>query len=284
MKKNKSPLVTVSIPTYNSAKTLTLCLESVASQTYKNIEINIVDKNSTDTTLEIAKKYKCKIINYPKALLGARYQGVKEANGDYILMLDSDQVLEKTAVERSIEKIKSKNLDMLILEEHVYKTDTFIEKLFEMDRTLIHKVKDLSPYTGVVLPRFYRKSLLLDTFKNIPLKTQENVGGQDHAIIYYEAYKISKKVDILPKAVYHIEPSSLKVMWRKFYRWGYTSVDARYDKYDEMLSKKERFRTGLFSKGLFKESIGSILLLLIKGVPYKIGYYSAKVKSYGKKD
>ena len=39
--------------------------------------------------------------------------------------------------------------------------------------------------------------------------------------------------------------------------------------------EKEKFRTGLFTKGLFIESLGSILLLILKGVPYKLGYYKA---------
>ena len=55
-------------------------------------------------------------------------------------------------------------------------------------------------------------------------------------------------------------------------------VDAHYGQYDELLNRKERFRKGLFSKGLLMESIGSILLLLIKGLPYKTGYYVGRVR------
>ena len=51
------PLVSVIIPTYNSASTLGVCLISLKNQTYKNIEIIIVDNFSTDTTRAIAKKY-----------------------------------------------------------------------------------------------------------------------------------------------------------------------------------------------------------------------------------
>ena len=74
--------------------------------------------------------------------------------------------------------------------------------------------------------------------KNIPEETRKAVGGQDHAIIYFEAWNISQKVGFLPDAVLHIEPNSLKTIWKKFYRWGGTSVGARYGKYDEMLNKK----------------------------------------------
>jgi hypothetical protein len=167
---------------------------------------------------------------------------------------------------------------MLILEEDVYSKKTFIEKLFHYDRKLIHAVKDFSPFTGVMLPRFYKTNLIRKVFANIDEDTKRNVGGQDHAIIYLEAWNISNKVDLLPNAVRHMEPNSFRIIWKKFYRWGYTSVGARTNKYSAMLSKKEHFRKGMFAKGYIVASLASILLLLIKGVPYKCGYYLALFK------
>jgi glycosyltransferase involved in cell wall biosynthesis len=270
-------LVTISIPTFNSASFLERCLKAIHCQTYKNIEVNIVDGNSQDSTVEIAKKFGAKIINCPGALLGARHEGLKIANGEYILLLDSDQIMESACIERAVAEMGNAK-DMLILEEDVYRCDNFIEKLFHYDRKLIHGVKDFDPTTSVMLPRFYRTEILKKAFSNIPADVLKNVGGQDHAIIYFEAWNISHRVGLLPNAVKHIEPNSLGAMWRKFYRWGYTSVDARNNKYTDLLSKKERFRKGLFKNGLWKESMASISLLLIKGVPYKIGYFVGKFK------
>ena len=51
------PLVSVIIPTKNSSKTLTQCLDSIKNQDYENIEIIVVDNHSKDNTLEIAKCY-----------------------------------------------------------------------------------------------------------------------------------------------------------------------------------------------------------------------------------
>jgi len=51
------PLISVIIPTYNSEKTLPLCLESIKRQTYKNIEVIIVDNFNVDRTVDIAKRY-----------------------------------------------------------------------------------------------------------------------------------------------------------------------------------------------------------------------------------
>ncbi|MEM3836232.1 glycosyltransferase [Pyrobaculum sp.] len=56
------PLVTIIVPTFNSEKTLQLCLESIRKQTYKNIEVIVVDNYSTDSTVSVAKKYDAKVI------------------------------------------------------------------------------------------------------------------------------------------------------------------------------------------------------------------------------
>lgn len=275
---NNNPLVTISIPTFNSEVFIRLCLDSIKAQTYKNIEINVIDGNSKDHTIEIARQYGVTVVVYNDALLGARNEGLKLAQGDLILLLDSDQILEPTAIERAVKKILADDLDMLIFEEDVYKNDKFIEHLFHYDRKLVHAVKDFNPMTSVMLPRFYKSDLLRRAFEKIPEDIQRNVGGQDHAIIYLEAWNISQRVDILSGAVKHIEPNTFKAMWKKFYRWGYTSVGARANKYSDLLGKKERFRKGLFKHGMIKASNASILLLLIKGVPYKIGYFIGKLK------
>jgi len=273
----KHPLVTISIPTYNSAGTLGECLAAIAKQTYSNIEINIVDKNSEDETIKIAKKYHVKIRKVKGSLLQARYEGAKYAKGKYILLLDSDQIIGKRAIEQAIAMVERKKLGMLVFEETVYRKENILEYLFFLDRKLINTVSDLSPFTGVIMPRFFSKTLLMKAYNAIPREIFPNTGGPDHAIVYYEAWKKSKRVGVLPNSVKHIEPRDLYKMSKKFFRWGYTSIDAHFGKYEELMSQKERFRTGLFTKGLVAESMGSITLLLIKGVPFKLGYLVGKI-------
>ncbi|MBI5045161.1 MAG: glycosyltransferase family 2 protein [Candidatus Levybacteria bacterium] len=274
------PKVTISIPTFNSALFIEKCLHAITQQTYKNIEINIVDGGSTDETLLLAKEFHVQsVLTCRDSLLASRYEGVKQSEGEYILLLDSDQILEKDTIERAVGEMKKKQVDMLVLEEKVYNPNTFIDKLFEADRRLVHEIRDYSPFTGVVLPRFYRRKILLEAMNSIPKSVIKSVGGQDHSIIYYEVWQKTQKVALINNAVFHIEPSSYWVLLKKFYRWGMTSNKAHNPRYDELLQRKERFRTGLFKKGLFKESIASIFLLFLKGVPYKFGYFRAKLST-----
>lgn len=271
------PLVSISIPTRNSEAFIGRCLDSVFAQTYPNLEVIIVDGCSRDNTRSIAGRYDLKLLDDSRGLLSARKLGSEAAAGEYVLLLDSDQILEPSAVERAIRVMDDNDLDMLVLEEDVYHNSTFLEHLFHADRKLIHAIKDFSPETGVMLPRLYKKDLISRVFQSIPEDVLQT-GGQDHAIIYYEALQLSQRVDLLPEAVKHIEPSTLRELIPKFYRWGYTSAGARNSKYSRMLARKERFRKGTFSRGLVVASLGSIALMIIKGVPYKLGLLVARAK------
>jgi len=278
--RNNKALVTVTIPTFNSAKTLSLCLESIKRQTYKHIEINIIDGNSEDNTIKVAKSFGVSnVVNLPSSLLKARHKGVELAQGEYVLILDSDQILESNAIEKAYVMATKDHFDMLVFEERSYRNKTFTEKLFNMDRKLINKVNNLDPFTGVIMPRFFRTTLIKKAYDNIPKEMFANTGGPDHAIVYYEASLLSKKIDTVPNAVKHIEPDSIQHLLKKFYRWGYSSIDAHSGKYSSLMKKKERLRTGLFSKGLYMVSIGSIMLLLLKGIAFKTGFYVARLKN-----
>ena len=110
----KQPLVSVNIPTYNSEKTIEETLFHVLTQSYKNIEIVIVDSYSDDKTLEILDLYDLKIamcsvkvVMCKGKLLESRIAGVKASKGKYVLLLDSDQILERTAIERAVDKMNS---------------------------------------------------------------------------------------------------------------------------------------------------------------------------------
>lgn len=95
-------LVTVVIPCFNSGATLTQTVESVKAQTYKNIEIIVVDDGSTDvfTIATIDGLAKVRIIRQENAgLSAARNRGFSEARGEYVLPLDADDWLETDALE-----------------------------------------------------------------------------------------------------------------------------------------------------------------------------------------
>ncbi|MEM2487616.1 MAG: glycosyltransferase family 2 protein [Thermoproteota archaeon] len=272
------PLVSVIIPTYNSEGTISACLKSIREQTYPNIEIIIADSYSKDETVKIAERFNVKVVQTGYRLLGARYIGFKKSSGDVVLLIDSDQILERTVIGRAVSALNSK-YDMLCLEEFTFEPKRWIQKLFEADRRLVHKLAEthLDPMEGVLLARVFRREILDKAFNNVPKTLFPIVVAHDHAIIYYEAYKVSQRVGILSNACWHIEPSSLWSLIKKNYRYGKSTYDlVKSGHYRDLLRKKVRFRKG--AQKMWKLGLQSHFLLLIKAIGYYAGYFSARLE------
>lgn len=112
----KISIITV---TFNSDKTLAYALYSVFKQTYKNIEHILIDGGSTDETLNILKKYKYKnkkvILTKNTSIYSAMNIGIKNSTGDYILILNSDDILDDKSIIKNVVEIIKKNKKNLII-------------------------------------------------------------------------------------------------------------------------------------------------------------------------
>jgi glycosyltransferase involved in cell wall biosynthesis len=105
------PLVSVIIPNYNYANFVCESIDSVLSQTYKNIEIIVVDDGSEDNSKEILKNYgnQIKVVFQKNAgVSAARNNGVKESKGDYLAFLDSDDIWLPEKIEKQVEVFQKK--------------------------------------------------------------------------------------------------------------------------------------------------------------------------------
>ena len=106
-------LVSIIMPSYNTAKFISKTIESVLEQTYKNWELLIVDDCSTDGTYTFIKKeyagnYKVKIEKLPinSGACVARNRGIELSKGEYIAFLDSDDAFYEDKLEAQIEALK----------------------------------------------------------------------------------------------------------------------------------------------------------------------------------
>lgn len=103
------PLVSVVMPLYNAEKFVKKAIDSVLNQTYKNFELIIVDDCSSDGSLEIVKKLannneEIKIISNKEnsGVSKTRNKGILEANGEYIALLDSDDIWTEEKLEKQV--------------------------------------------------------------------------------------------------------------------------------------------------------------------------------------
>ncbi len=107
---NSSPLVSVVIPTYNRLKVLLRAVDTALNQTYRNLEVIIVDDGSTDDTRAALAPYGDRIrYIYQKnqGASAARNYGISEAHGKYIAFLDSDDEWLPTKLEKQIELLET---------------------------------------------------------------------------------------------------------------------------------------------------------------------------------
>ena len=116
--------ISIIIPVYNVNNYIETCLNSVINQNYNKLEIILIDDCGNDNSIELAKNiiakqsnHRTKIIKHEKnkGLSAARNTGIKNANGDYVLFLDSDDYLTPNAIEYFIETYKKyPNIDFII--------------------------------------------------------------------------------------------------------------------------------------------------------------------------
>ncbi len=100
------PLVSIVIPTYNSQKTLAECLESIKNQTYKNIEVIVVDNFSGDGTAKYAEDYGVKVFLLKAGRSEAKNYGAAKSCGEYLFFIDSDMELTARVVQECVELLE----------------------------------------------------------------------------------------------------------------------------------------------------------------------------------
>ena len=112
-----NPLVSIVIPVYNGANYVSEAIESALKQTYKNIEVIVVNDGSTDNTEKIVKKYGDKIRYFYKengGVASALNLGIKNMKGEYFSWLSHDDIYYPNKIERQIEELKNIDKDNIL--------------------------------------------------------------------------------------------------------------------------------------------------------------------------
>jgi heptose III glucuronosyltransferase len=115
-----SPKVSVIVPAYNAGAFLAPCLDSLAAQTLRDIEIIVVDDGSSDATLAIAQRYASKHAHFKvvtqrnAGVSAARNAGLALARGEFIAFVDADDIVEPVMYERMYALAKVGRLDVAV--------------------------------------------------------------------------------------------------------------------------------------------------------------------------
>lgn len=197
-------LISVIVPVYNVEKFLPRCIESIRAQTYKKIEIILVDDGSPDQCPKICDNYakdddRIKVIHKKNGgLSDARNMGIECAKGEYLCFVDSDDYIAPTMLEHLLNAIQENKTKLAICNFQV--VDEYGQRVFEEERSPIVKgcfsaqkllpklYNDLGWYYVVAWNKIYHRSLF-DTIRFPQGKIHED--EYIIAQIIYEAQNIS---------------------------------------------------------------------------------------------
>lgn len=216
-----NPLVSVIVPTYNSASTLKECLNALKTQNYTNIEIIITDSFSKDKTKEIARSFTDKIID-AESLALARKKGVELANGKYILFLDSDQIINPDTIELSVKTCEEDGYDGVThFERSKIVKNTLVERLINYDKWIFHSEHDDDPIYGTAEPRFFKAEFVkrIDFLDNPPITFEL-------AIINLKINQMGARIKFINAYIYHYETTTFWKVAKKFFRYGFYYIPA----------------------------------------------------------
>ena len=157
MKKSFDKKVSIIIPVYNTQiEALKKCFDSVLKQSYKNIEIIVVNDGSSNKITNFCQKYLektniAKIINQDnKGVSEARNNGIKNTTGEYITFIDSDDYVEKNYIEEMIQEVNRNHVDIVFnTATKIYKNKIEKQKIYSASKGYLlygEKVKEFSPY------------------------------------------------------------------------------------------------------------------------------------------
>lgn len=207
---NRGQLVSVIITTKNEESVIGRLIKSIKNQTYRNFEIILVDNNSQDKTVEVAKSLGVKVANKGPERSAQRNFGAKIAKGKYLLFVDADMELSKNVIEECIQEIYlSKNLGGVAIPEKSKATDLW-GRVKGFERSIYNEKGD--PVTDAA--RFF------------PKKIFTSAGGYDEEITGPEDWDLPEvienfgfKIIRINAPIYHYERIShpFDLAKKKFY-------------------------------------------------------------------
>ena len=200
----EQPLISIIIPVYNSEKYLQECIDSVINQTYKNLEIMLIDDGSTDSSDKICDYYtstdsrvKCFHIENAGAS-AARNYGIERSNGKFIVFVDGDDILHDKMVERLYAAVY-KDAELAICSCRYIRDNTCetVDKFTQKQQVIKRKelLEDLyylkKPYRAIEITAVWGKIYLRSLIGSIRFDTAMNV-GEDFLFNYYYINQINQ--------------------------------------------------------------------------------------------
>ncbi len=231
MQKDSQIKVSVIIPVYNGMPFLENCVNSVIGQTYKNIEIIVIDDGSTDGSGMLCDKFqqadeRIKVIHKEnEGLVKARKIGIERAVGDYFVFVDADDEIDAQEVEILCSKAKETSADIILfglVEEQESGSVDRINKCREgiyleddIRRDIIaNMIHTGSFFSFGILPNFVCKFVKKSFFDRASIEISEDVTFGEDADFSYQMIPQAKSLYVMNTCLYHYKKRSGSMVWK----------------------------------------------------------------------
>ncbi|MBM7618291.1 glycosyltransferase involved in cell wall biosynthesis [Bacillus tianshenii] len=219
--------VSVIVPIYNAGKYLKKCINSILKQTYKEIEVVLVNDGSTDNSLDICEKFtkidkRVKLINKNnEGCIATRRKGLEVSNSPYIMFVDADDWIHVETVETLLNAIVQSNSDIAVCDmykvignsaiikhknESIYFRKNRVYEKIDINNELVVAYLHGHPFPSNLCAKLYKKELLITSGKYL---NRIHFFGED---LYYNLEMLlkSNRVKVINRPLY-------------YYRFGGTS-------------------------------------------------------------
>jgi len=210
------PRITVAISVYNVEEYLPKCLDCIVNQTFKDIEILCIDDCSTDETYLILQRYasednRFRLIkqSYNQGLSVSRNTAIANACGEYIWMLDGDDLFETDLLEKAYNAVINTNADVIIWDYHVFEKDSDLNDKSDI-RTRLENINETDYKSLLKLPSFmWIRLFRIDYLRRLNIYFTPGLTKQDIPI-NWKTLTHKPRVTIIPEvlAYYRMRASS----------------------------------------------------------------------------
>lgn len=241
--------ISVIVPVYNMGEYLRECLESLKKQTYKELEIILVDDGSTDACPQICDEYaikdtRIKVIHKENGgASSARNLGMKNATGDYITFVDPDDWLDPETFDECVKKIEKENVDVvrfnyvrefkeksLIKENHILGERTYLNDECKQI------AKDCIGLTGDKLSFIENNNILAPVWLNV--YRRELI--ENHSILFFDIRKIGSFEDGLFNIEVYMNMKSFAYIDKAFYHYRKNNDKSNTNNYKKHYNERQK--------------------------------------------
>lgn len=200
-------LVSVIVPAFNREKTIKRCLESILGQSYRSLELIVIDDGSHDRTGAMCDSYEKKdsrvmvFHNENRGVSYSRNEGIRHASGKYLVFVDSDDYINRSYLENLVKKAENEEL-ALVVGSLVMKTEGKEERFdmnnFGADGAIIHDYYALQKFMGGVWGKLYCRQLIQENH----LQFHEDMTYSEDRVFNIEYYSYLEHYGIASDSTY----------------------------------------------------------------------------------